>query len=469
MANKSGVFFPMYQREAMWISFEAKSKFAIRVFVGGINAVSGRPWNAPPRTTDAKQDYIVAPPQEWLDGIAVSKDTVKQFVAMPIGTGYSIEKQLTGKEDIGGLQLEITPSGGKLEVRRTRGSYDNPSLTLSKSPRQCGISAGSEVFLKNMGNGFPTLGGKEREIRPRLLRELRVDSDGPLQPNLPLTALYSVRLKIIDSTNFRKHAVVTQEFSPFVLFDEVRKRTILKDMPLSNFELHHDGKRLESWSKLVDAGLSDNAVIDARIKSEYEKPKRNLGLGWFRQRKHQDVMSQRQSYQSYQPQSHYSYPQPMLPQSYPLGGVFTQGMDIQSAPLPSFAKEDTTGWSMGLAAGGRLRQQILPDSERPYTWNKSGTSVVSVQIPNSVAFEGLMGILTPPSPITLEHYVAAGYLFYEFYREMAAATTGQHYFRQIKSIGEIDFAAGDVQVGTSVAVSQKVACTSCRKRLCDSM
>ncbi|MCJ1380914.1 hypothetical protein MMC17_004023 [Xylographa soralifera] len=38
---KGGFFFPMYQREAMWINFECDHIFAIKVYVGGVNAVSG--------------------------------------------------------------------------------------------------------------------------------------------------------------------------------------------------------------------------------------------------------------------------------------------------------------------------------------------------------------------------------------------------------------------------------------------
>ncbi|KAF1995589.1 hypothetical protein P154DRAFT_610581 [Amniculicola lignicola CBS 123094] len=54
MANKFGVFFPMFQREGIWISFDAaeNAEYHVRVFVGGINMVSGgkmgysiRPYN----------------------------------------------------------------------------------------------------------------------------------------------------------------------------------------------------------------------------------------------------------------------------------------------------------------------------------------------------------------------------------------------------------------------------------------
>ena len=32
---------------------------------------------------------------------------IRQFVAMPIGEGYTVEKQVTGKEDVGGVQIEV--------------------------------------------------------------------------------------------------------------------------------------------------------------------------------------------------------------------------------------------------------------------------------------------------------------------------------------------------------------------------
>ncbi|KAM7187279.1 hypothetical protein V8F20_011034 [Naviculisporaceae sp. PSN 640] len=110
MARKGGVFFPLYQREAMFLSFKARQDaFAVRVFVGGVNAVSGLPWNSHPGYKRASQDYLSVPPQQFLDGVCVGKDVVKQFIAMPLGSGYSVEKQVTGEETVGGMQLEIIP------------------------------------------------------------------------------------------------------------------------------------------------------------------------------------------------------------------------------------------------------------------------------------------------------------------------------------------------------------------------
>ncbi|OJA21656.1 hypothetical protein AZE42_09322, partial [Rhizopogon vesiculosus] len=43
MVEKGGLFFAMYQREAMWLRFTGNKPFAIRIYVGGVNGISGEP------------------------------------------------------------------------------------------------------------------------------------------------------------------------------------------------------------------------------------------------------------------------------------------------------------------------------------------------------------------------------------------------------------------------------------------
>ena len=104
-----GVLFPMYQSEAMWIHFGRPSgyPFAIKVAAGKINAVSGRDWS--PGLEGSPQNYMVIPEQPWLDGFSVQKGLIRQFVAMPLGEGFTAEEQLTGKASHGGLQIQVFP------------------------------------------------------------------------------------------------------------------------------------------------------------------------------------------------------------------------------------------------------------------------------------------------------------------------------------------------------------------------
>ncbi|KKY16312.1 putative integral membrane protein [Diplodia seriata] len=117
--SEKGYFLPMHQREAMWIKFDSTAAFAVKIFVGGINAVSGDPQHEDKdcklrrlekyKRGECIQDYVVSPHQNWLDGIADGNGTVRQFVAMPIGSGYSVEAQITGTEAKGGMQIQVTP------------------------------------------------------------------------------------------------------------------------------------------------------------------------------------------------------------------------------------------------------------------------------------------------------------------------------------------------------------------------
>ena len=102
-----GVFLPMYQAEAMWINFHADYPMAVKIAAGKINAVTGEAWKD--ELSDTPQDYLVVPEQPWLDGFCVEKGLIRQFVAMPLGEGYTAEEQLTGEAEHGGLQIAIYP------------------------------------------------------------------------------------------------------------------------------------------------------------------------------------------------------------------------------------------------------------------------------------------------------------------------------------------------------------------------
>lgn len=137
--DKGGVILPMYQREAMWISLGGPhyKPHAVKIAAGKICAVSGEPWQEALRGkrggyrhAQEPQDYVVTPPQPWLDGICVGKGLIRQFVAMPLGMGYTIEGQVSGEETHGGLQIcVVPPKPGRFPdhpppQRRARAAHD---------------------------------------------------------------------------------------------------------------------------------------------------------------------------------------------------------------------------------------------------------------------------------------------------------------------------------------------------------
>jgi hypothetical protein len=98
---------PLHDREALFLVFAGESwkPCAVKVGAGGIDAVSGERWSD--RLRADPQNYLVCPPQPWLDGINTGHGTIRQFVAVPLGRGHTIEAQVTGEETVGGLQILV--------------------------------------------------------------------------------------------------------------------------------------------------------------------------------------------------------------------------------------------------------------------------------------------------------------------------------------------------------------------------
>jgi hypothetical protein len=119
-----GVILPMYQAEAMWILFstagdwqrESGYPFAVKVSTGKIDAVTGAA-HCKGLHRDP-QDYLVTPGQPWIDGYCVKKGIIRQFVAMPLGEGYTAEEQITKKAEYGGIQIVVYPMKGKVYEKR---------------------------------------------------------------------------------------------------------------------------------------------------------------------------------------------------------------------------------------------------------------------------------------------------------------------------------------------------------------
>jgi hypothetical protein len=207
----------------MWINFNCYNgkKYVVRPFLGGVNGITGegivgdmgsllRKMNKVSPT----QDYLILPEQRWLDGISTRPGIVRQFVASQTtpprqtryqlgsdersgltkskstkagsprphsitndeGTdrlpliGSSVEWQVTGRDAVGGIQLQIIPTfdiesmhagsirdacprilgNGNFASFDARREKKVQAFDVLKTPKELGMAAGDCLHIKDL-------------------------------------------------------------------------------------------------------------------------------------------------------------------------------------------------------------------------------------------------------------------------------------------------------------------------------
>ena len=144
-----GVVMPMWQSQACWLNFDTYYPFLVKVGAGSINAITGKPWSAAPDFVE--EDHIEVPNQPWLDGFCVDKGKVRQFVAMPLHSGYTVEEQVSTGEAVGGIRLVVIPLKAAIYEQRQadRLRAGSPDPLINPVPNaECagmGLGAGGEI------------------------------------------------------------------------------------------------------------------------------------------------------------------------------------------------------------------------------------------------------------------------------------------------------------------------------------
>ncbi|MFF4394285.1 hypothetical protein [Streptomyces sp. NPDC001480] len=170
---RGGVMLPVYLREAMWLSFAGTTEpAALQVGAGKVCAVSGRPFGD--RLSRDPQNYLVLPRQPWLDGINSGKGTVRQFVAVPLGLGATVEGQVTGEEVWGGIQLRSFPlredrlaewrEAQRARQERTRGYGAAPAGAMPMAPAAAPAAPPAGPPRKAAAMGLGVGGSMRQEV-----------------------------------------------------------------------------------------------------------------------------------------------------------------------------------------------------------------------------------------------------------------------------------------------------------------
>ncbi|KAL9655628.1 hypothetical protein ABK040_002291 [Willaertia magna] len=302
--NHGGVFIPLFQREALWLEFLNLSEqhpHALKIAVGKVNALSGETWDESLKEREV-QDYCVTPLQPWLDGINAGDGFIKQFVAMPLGSGYSVEKQVTGEEKVGGVQLVCYKAN---EEQRKEKFKPVERKTLFKS----------------------------KPYAKKAMAYCKYDEDDEDECEEQNFALCESLEEQCDSFSFEPS------------FDECLK---ISSSTLSSSTSHHHS-------------IQKREVVEA--------PK---------------------------------------------------------------AKE------LSLAAGGKMKQQIIQDPYGVSFWDETSKARVFVHIVNSEMYRQITGENPPETPISAQTYTSYGYPWFDTYNENVKSVGKSSILGNVKSVKEID-------------------------------
>lgn len=224
---KDSYFIPMYQREALWMSFSAGIPTAVKIGLGRTDVLTGKKFSENLNKRKANQNYLVAPNQPWLDGINSGNDVIRQFVAIPLGMGYTVEEQLNKKKPMGGIQFRVFDAKpGKFPTPDRRVYGNDMVLDSCCECSSMGLGAGGAITQKIYPDeyGYDTWNlTKVSEARVFIVNSMDFEQiTGYKPPSTPISAqlyaeygfpwfeLYDEQKKDINPGQFGKVKTVKQ-------------------------------------------------------------------------------------------------------------------------------------------------------------------------------------------------------------------------------------------------------------------
>ncbi|RKZ08856.1 hypothetical protein DRQ32_08735, partial [bacterium] len=107
---------------------------------------------------------------------------------------------------------------------------------------------------------------------------------------------------------------------------------------------------------------------------------------------------------------------------------------------------------MGLAPGGRMKQDIYDDPYRLNEWDLDNSSRCFIHIANSLVWEAITGAAPPTVPPTAAQYTSAGLPWFDYYDD-ALALKGADQLAKLKSVLEMGRQKGDVPLPENESVT----------------
>jgi hypothetical protein len=103
---------------------------------------------------------------------------------------------------------------------------------------------------------------------------------------------------------------------------------------------------------------------------------------------------------------------------------------LDGGPLPAPSA------SMGLGAGGRMRQEVYADDRQLADYDGSGARRAFVHLCSAAQWAAITGEVAPPTPVDRDAYVSAGLPWFDYYDADALDLAPSKILANVKSVGK---------------------------------
>lgn len=392
--DKGGVFVPMYQREALWIQFQSRSwrPNAVKVGAGRINAVTGKPLTK--ALKPGEQDYMVCPPQPWLDGFNTGDGTIRQFVTAPLGLGLTVEGQVSGREEHGGLQLLV------FEPKRGLFPATNPYKQIPRPPTSVlDTRNADEVLDRLVARGH--LSPRQRERAEAFAAKWK---SSPLRRAIEL--------------DWVEERVVLEQIG------EMLGIQVLKAPPVEDEALRSLPEHLCRRHRCVSLGTALSVVFVA-----VADPLDALAL---------DDVQLVSGFEVVPVLASEAQIDELLSRAF---GDLDRLGEVEDT-VKDISAQDFGPMDLGLGCGGSIQQEIYADPHGLPTWSQRKLGEVHVHLVNTAHWTAITGEPPPPTTVDALAYTQMGYPWYEVYEAEADTVAASPILAAVKPIPNLDASVG---------------------------
>ena len=360
-----------HENEALYLNFANSNQFApvaIKVLSGGINAITGEKESEATYTTlrnndenGAGQNYMLVPGQPWLDGFMSKDNAVRQFIAVNLGQGKSIEEKLEGTLR-GGLQIMVIPTKKAIVEKKTAEFHEQQRLAKeAREQERQAILQQKIAAVKSLEDSI-----KEKEDMLALIR----------QESLPEAEITKLEIEL----------------------ERNKKILVVRKEHLARMQENvHAPLRIHAQKEMAALDSIDDGADDLRFEEDAFEGFEALSM---MENKSQDLSAVPEFHRGAKPST----------SSASIFGSLTK-------LLPTF--------KMGLGGGGKIKQSIYVSTTPIADFDPTQARYMDLDLINLQQFAVLNGSAIPPREPTAQEYTNAGGLWFDLLAAEAAVKVSE--------------------------------------------